>query len=124
MKKILLLLILISTLDISFAQERRREEIESFRVAYFTRHVGLNSDEAKKFWPIYNEMQEEIQKLHRERRIRHRAGREENDNLSDAELERMINDEFISRQKELDIEKKYHEKFKDILPTRKLANLS
>lgn len=121
MKKILLLILLITSFNISFAQEHRREEIESFRVAYFTRQVGLNSEEAKKFWPVYNEMHEEIQKLHRERRIRHRNGRESNDNLSDAELEKMINEEFISRQKELDIEKKYHEKFKDILPMKKLA---
>lgn len=121
MKKILLLLILITSFNISFAQDHRREEIESFRVAYFTRQVGLNTDEAKKFWPVYNEMQEEIQKLQRERRMRHRNGREAQENLSDAELEKMINEEFISRQKELDIEKKYHERYKEILPMKKLA---
>lgn len=121
MKKILLLLILFTSFNISFAQDHRREEIESFRVAYFTRQVGLNTEEAKKFWPVYNEMQEEIQKLHRERRMRHRNGREANENLSDSELEKMINEEFISRQKELDIEKKYHERYKDILPMKKLA---
>ncbi len=121
MKKILLLLILITSFNISFAQDHRREEIESFRVAYFTRQVGLNTDEAKKFWPVYNEMQEEIQKLQRERRMRHRNGREAQENLSDAELEKMINEEFNSRQKELDIEKKYHERYKEILPMKKLA---
>ncbi len=121
MKKILLLLILITSFNISFAQDHRREEIESFRVAYFTRQVGLNTDEAKKFWPVYNEMQEEIQKLQRERRMRHRNGREVHENLSDAELEKMINEEFNSRQKELDIEKKYHERYKEILPMKKLA---
>lgn len=122
-KHITLILFFISVLSIktTFAQEQRREEIESFRVAYFTRQVGLNTEEAKKFWPIFNEMQEEIQKLHRERRNRHRAGRDNYENISDAELEKMINEEFVSRQKELDIEKKYHEKFKDVLPMKKLA---
>ena len=122
-KHITLILFFISVISIktTFAQEQRREEIESFRVAYFTRQVGLNTEEAKKFWPIFNEMQEEIQKLHRERRNRHRAGRDNYENISDAELEKMINEEFVSRQKELDIEKKYHEKFKDILPMKKLA---
>lgn len=122
MKNILpLLFLMISTF--AFAQEPgdRREEIESFRVAYFTRQIGLNAEEAKKFWPIYNEMQEEIQKLHRERRNRHRMGRENAENLSDAELEKMINDEFASRQKELDIEKKYHDRYKSVLSMKKLA---
>lgn len=118
---LILFTLLITSIKTSSAQEQRREEIESFRVAYFTRQVGLNSEEAKKFWPIFNEMQDEIQKLHRERRIRHRNGRENQDNISDAELEKMINEEFISRQKELDIEKRYHEKFKEVLPMKKLA---
>lgn len=117
----ILLFITIISIKTTFAQEQRREEIESFRVAYFTRQVGLNTEEAKKFWPIFNEMQEEIQKLHRERRNRHRAGRDNYENISDVELEKMINEEFVSRQKELDIEKKYHEKFKDVLPMKKLA---
>lgn len=118
---LILLFITIISIKTTFAQEQRREEIESFRVAYFTRQVGLNTEEAKKFWPIFNEMQEEIQKLHRERRNRHRAGRDNYENISDVELEKMINEEFVSRQKELDIEKKYHEKFKDVLPMKKLA---
>jgi Skp family chaperone for outer membrane proteins len=118
---LILFIITILSIKTTFAQEQRREEIESFRVAYFTRQVGLNTEEAKKFWPIFNEMQEEIQKLHRERRNRHRAGRDNYENISDVELEKMINEEFVSRQKELDIEKKYHEKFKDVLPMKKLA---
>jgi Skp family chaperone for outer membrane proteins len=118
---LILFIITILSIKTTFAQEQRREEIESFRVAYFTRQVGVNTEEAKKFWPIFNEMQEEIQKLHRERRNRHRAGRDNYENISDVELEKMINEEFVSRQKELDIEKKYHEKFKDVLPMKKLA---
>lgn len=118
---LILFIITILSIKTTFAQEQRREEIESFRVAYFTRQVGLNTEEAKKFWPIFNEMQEEIQKLHRERRNRNRAGRDNYENISDVELEKMINEEFVSRQKELDIEKKYHEKFKDVLPMKKLA---
>lgn len=118
---LILFILFVISINTTFAQEHRREEIESFRVAYYTRQVKLNSEEAKKFWPIYNEMQEEIQKLHKERRMRHRAGIDNYDNNSDAEVEKIINEEFVSRQKELDIEKRYHEKFKEVLPMKKLA---
>lgn len=122
MKKIYILaFVFLALLKNTQAQENRREEIESFRIAFFTRQLNLTSDEAKKFWPVYNEMQTEMQKLQRERKMRHRDSRDNMDNLSDAELEKVINDEMLSRQKELDIEKKYHERFKAILSMKKLA---
>lgn len=122
MKKIYILaFVFLFFVKLGFAQEKRREEIESFRVAYFTRQLNLTSEEAKKFWPVYNEMQNEIQKLQKERRNRHRDLRDNQDNISDAELEKSIDDEMASRQKELDIEKKYHERFKQILSMKKLA---
>lgn len=102
--------------------EERREEIEAFRTAYFTRTIGLNTKEAEKFWPIYNEMQMEIQKLQKDRRSRHRGSMEDQlDQMSDAEIEKLIMEEFASRQKEIDIEKKYNEQFKTVLPMKKLA---
>lgn len=103
------------------AQEKRREEIESFRVAYFTRQLNLTSDEAKKFWPVFNEMQTEMQKIQKEKRARHRMIKSDLNAMSDAEVEKMINDELASKQKELDIEKKYHERYKAVLPMQKLA---
>ena len=122
MKKIYILaFVFLFFVKLGLAQEKRREEIESFRVAYFTRQLNLTSEEAKKFWPVYNEMQAEIQKLQKERRNRHRDLRDNQDNISDAELEKSINEEMASRQKELDIEKKYHERFKQILSMKKLA---
>ncbi len=122
MKKIYILaFVFLFFVKLGLAQEKRREEIESFRVAYFTRQLNLTSEEAKKFWPVYNEMQNEIQKLQKERRNRHRDLRDNQDNISDAELEKSIDDEMASRQKELDIEKKYHERFKQILSMKKLA---
>jgi len=122
MKKIYIIaFVFLSFFKIAEAQENRREEIESFRIAFFTRQLNLSSEEAKKFWPVYNEMQAEMQKLQKDRKNRHREIKDNQDNLSDAELEKLINDEMSSRQKELDIEKKYHDRFKQILSMKKLA---
>lgn len=122
MKNLHTTLILILVLAGSaFSQENRKEEIEKLRKEYFTRQLNLSADEAKKFWPVYNEMQLEIQKLHKEKRGRMRNIKENFNTMSDAELEKMINDELAFRQKELDIDKKYHERYKSILSVRKLA---
>ncbi len=122
MKKIYtLLLILFAFVNSTFAQENRKEEIEKFRKEYFTRQLNLTADEAKKFWPVYNEMQTEMQKLQKEKRARMRTIREEFESMTDAELEKAINDELSFRERELNLEKKYHERYKSILSVRKLA---
>ncbi len=123
MKKIYLLicLILLGFSSTTNAQGNRKEEIEKFRKEYFTRQLSLNAEEAKKFWPIYDEMQIEFQKIQKDKRTRMRAFREDFESMTDAELEKAINDEMIFRQKELDLDKKYHEKYKAVLNVRKLA---
>lgn len=123
MKKIYLLicLILLGLYSTTNAQENRKEEIEKFRKEFFTRQLNLNAEEAKKFWPIYDEQQIEFQKIQKDKRTRMRTFREDFESMTDAELEKAINDEMIFRQKELDLDKKYHEKYKAVLNVRKLA---
>ncbi len=123
MKKIYLLicLILLGLYSTTNAQGNRKEEIEKFRKEYFTRQLSLNAEEAKKFWPIYDEQQIEFQKIQKDKRACMRAFREDFESMTDAELEKAINDEMIFRQKELDLDKKYHEKYKAVLSVRKLA---
>lgn len=123
MKKISLLvfIILLGLNSIALAQGNRKEEIEKFRKEFFTRQLNLNAEEAKKFWPIYEEQQIEFQKIQKDKRTRMRSFREDFESMTDAELEKAINDEMIFRQKELDLDKKYHEKYKAVLNVRKLA---
>jgi hypothetical protein len=45
------------------------------------------------------------------------------DNMTDQELERLVDGEIIFRQSELDVLKKYHPQFKQLLGPRKVALL-
>lgn len=47
---------------------QRDEKIEALKVAFITRQLELTADEAKKFWPIYDQFQKEMQKLMQEQR--------------------------------------------------------
>jgi hypothetical protein len=58
MKRILFFLLLLITIGSPFygrAQGPNQDRIEALKVAFITRQVQLTSDEAQKFWPIYNE---------------------------------------------------------------------
>ena len=40
----------------------QRQNIEVLKVAYFTRHLSLTTDEAEKFWPLYNSYTADVKK--------------------------------------------------------------
>ncbi|WP_406823682.1 hypothetical protein [Pedobacter sp. KACC 23697] len=102
------------------AQRPRGEEIESLKIAFFTQKLDLSPDEAKIFWPIYNDMQAELNSLHKERMQKMISFRkvDEIDNLTDAQVQNLITSEFDFKQRELNLNKKYYSKLKSSLPIK------
>ena len=45
-----------------------REKFRSIKIAYFTEELELTSEEAEKFWPVYNEYDKKKSDLHRQHR--------------------------------------------------------
>ncbi|MEO9003463.1 MAG: hypothetical protein ABI288_01950 [Ginsengibacter sp.] len=100
MKKYLLSLIAIFTFFLVSAQNgQRSEKIQALKIAFITQRLDLNSAEAEKFWPIYNEYEVEINNL----RISNKTG-----------------DVLDNEQRLLDIKKKYSPRFEKILGPQKL----
>jgi len=104
-------------------KEQRKEEIKALKIGYLTEKLKLTTDEAAKFWPVYNEFQEKMEKLHKERRENHKKMKKGIDSLSNAEVEKIIDLEFSNEEKELQLKKEYHLKFKQVLPIKKVALL-
>lgn len=103
--------------------EDRKENIEAMKIAFLTRKLDLTPEEAKKFWPVYNGFTDEIKKLREDRRGRMRDARDEFEKMNDKDVEKLIDGEIIFRQQELDVVKKYHGQFKEVLPMKKVALL-
>lgn len=132
-----LVLLLISTSTFVFAQPggnkpasdkkekqaEKRENIEAQRVAFITQELNLTPEEAQKFWPVYNQYTEKLQESRKKRRQEMKDSKENIDEMSDKEVEKLVDEEIIERQKELDLQKEYHSKFKAILPIKKVAKL-
>jgi hypothetical protein len=107
----------------SFGQGRNREDIEVFKTAFISRKVNLTPEEAKAFWPVYDQYQSDLETLRKRRRDEMRPDKMDFEQLGDKELEKLVDFELEFRQKELDLLKKYHPQFKQILPVRKVARL-
>lgn len=113
----------------------KREQIEAHKIAFITRHLDLTPEEAQVFWPVYNQCQKQQEELRKNRMEQFPAPSKEEptperkdkrknlDEMSDKEVEAMIDNEMTFRQKELDMEKECHAKYKQVLPIKKVAEL-
>lgn len=63
MKKYLLILLLLIVGSISEIKAQDGEKIQSLKIAFITQKLQLTPDEAQKFWPIYNQYDQEIKSL-------------------------------------------------------------
>jgi len=108
--------------DYSFAQGQHfdNEKIEASKIAFFTQKLDLSADEAKIFWPIYNDYQREsiaLRKTRMQKMISFRKVKEI-DEMTDAEVQALIYNDFDFKQRDLNVEKKYYNKFKASLPIK------
>lgn len=121
------LLIFIFTLVIckgsSAQMNDKKEKIESFKFAFITRKLDLSSKEAQLFWPLYNEYLDKLEVLKSNRKKELKNPNISIDNFSDKELEGLLDADFSSKLKEIELSKEYFNKFKSTIPIRKVVLL-
>ena len=99
----------------------RKEQLESQKIAFITKQLNLTVNEAQKFWPVYNEMQQKENKINqRKRQILKKISGKDTD-LNEKELTELL-DTYIKLQlEEAKLANEYHEKFKAVLPIKKVV---
>lgn len=102
--------------------ESKQDTRKAIRVAIITEKLDLTEEESKAFWPIYDQMIEDHKTLRKNFAKTKEKGKKM-DELTDEEVEQIINESFDFKQKELDLKKKYHTKLKEVLPIKKIAKL-
>jgi hypothetical protein len=117
-KKALWSFIMCFTLSLtSIAQDykKRSEQIESIKVAFITSKLDLTTDEAQRFWPVYNNYQKEFMDLMRKRR--------EARDKTDIDPNDMINADLSYESKMLELKKKYKKLYSKAIPPQKILAL-
>ncbi len=121
---IILLLMTYSLINTTHAQQRKRkEEIESLKIAYLTKELNLTTAEAQQFWPVYNKFSDELESIRKNHKADLANVKMNIDSLSDADISKLIDNEMQFQQIELDLRKKYIAEYKKVLPIRKVALL-
>ena len=77
------------------------QRVEALKIAFITRKLDLSTEEAQKFWPIYNKYSAELRKVRVDARLN-----------KEAEIE--------TEEKILNIRKRYNTEFAKALPAEKV----
>lgn len=103
-------------------QKQRKEKMEAMKVGFISEKLQLTTAEAEKFWPVYNEFESKRMDL-RKKILGDTPKRQDIDAMNDKEVETRIDNEITLRQQETELFREYNEKFKTVLPVKKVAKL-
>jgi Spy/CpxP family protein refolding chaperone len=103
--------------------ESRHDRLKSQKVAYFSNNIDLTSREAEKFWPVYNEYNNQREAISQERNkvLRQLSGVENMEN--EKEVKALLDSYTACFTKEAELLRKYYQKFSEILPPKKVVRL-
>lgn len=89
-KYILPLLMLFSVAVFAQGNKGKREQIKALKVSYITAQLDLGSEQAAKFWPVYNEYEE------KEFQIRHARMRPIIKKINELDIDKMNEKEALN----------------------------
>ena len=106
------------------SQKNKKEMIQAQKVAFITRDLNLNSEEAEKFWPLYNEFQAKKEDLARPKKELEKTIRDQGpDKITDKQAEDLMNALLDYEQAVLDLKKIYVAKYKAAIGIKKTVQL-
>lgn len=105
--------------------DSQKQAIMAKKVAFITNELQLTPTEAQTFWPVYNLYQAEIDAVRKNRAAELLTVKQDSiSNLSNADIQKLIDNEFTLQQQELEIKKKYFDgEFEKVLTLQKVVKL-
>ncbi|MFL5753594.1 MAG: hypothetical protein ACJ76F_09315 [Bacteroidia bacterium] len=118
-------LLLLAFFSVSVAKAQpgaKKEKVEALRISFITQQLDLGTQEAQLFWPVYNEYLDKLDAARKAFRQQYNK-QTDFDFKTDKEADAYLNAEINLKQKEADYFREYYEKFKKVLPVKKVAKL-
>lgn len=103
-------------------KQERAEQIKAQKIAFLSTQLELTSEEAEKFWPIYNEYEAKIDAAHKSQK-QHMKKLRNIDELSDDEAYTLAEAILEDEAKQGQIRKEYLGKFATVLSKKKAAKV-
>ena len=90
-----------------------RERLQSARIAFITERLDLTPETAQKFWPVYNQINQQKHALRKEEfSLRRSANASE---ISEDEAKKLLEDIYSIKEQQLALEKEASAQYLDVL---------
>jgi len=125
MKKIYSILLLLTTV-LTFGQniEDRIERLKALRVAYISEKLSLTTEEAQRFWPVFNQFDDKMDDLHKQKRQLLFKLRPENaSKLSEKETTALMDEDDRLEQEIQNNRKQLVKNLQGVIPNQKILML-
>lgn len=107
-----------------YAQQDKREQIRSLKVAYLTEALSLTPAEAQKFWPLYNAYDDQQFDIRAEKLKNLKARFNSNpDGMTDKEAQLLLTQMDNTEDKLYENKKKFYQNVKTVLGPVKILKL-
>lgn len=125
MKRGIIILIILTVFPIMqvTAQNPNIDKLNAYKIAFFTRRLNLTSQEAEKFWPVYNDFQNKRNSIQIERQTLNRNINQNELNMSEKEMIDAGDKHVALQVQEAALAQEYHKKFKEVLSPAKVLRL-
>jgi hypothetical protein len=122
MKKVVFILLIMLTMPAikTAAQNTNLEKLNNYKIGFFTKKLNLTSQEAEKFWPVYNDYQTQRNQIQIEKLKHNRNFNLNESTLSDKQLEEMGDKYVDCLVQESNLAVVFHKKLKEVLPPAKV----
>ncbi|WP_149240209.1 hypothetical protein [Dyadobacter sp. 32] len=122
----IIVITLLALLSITAAVAQRpsdeeRQKIQDAKMAIITNRLNLTSEQSAGFWPIYNEYAQKRRDLHRAQRKIINDKRAEG--KTDEQVLENLKEVQEIKQKELDLEKEYQNRFLKVITANQVVEL-
>ena len=120
-----LVFLLISSLSFAQDYKERREKVKALKVAFITEKLELTTEEAQKFWPIYNAYDESQAELRHEkmRAILNRFKPGNVENLSEKEASALLIQMEKIEEDLFNLRRKFIKDLQSIVSAKKIIKL-
>ena len=103
--------------------EENQERIKAQKVAFITDRLDLSSEEAKLFWPVYEEHDALMKAEMKTFRESHDFEPEDIVLMNEADANKFLNDHLAHEQKMLDLRKQFRDNLSEVISPNKILML-
>lgn len=119
------LLLFVSTVSFSQGFRGKKEKVKALKVAYITDELNLTTEEAQRFWPIYNAFDDKQAELRHEKMkaILDRFEPGSVEKLSEKDASSLLVQMEIIEETLFALRKKFIKELQSVLPAKKITRL-